>query len=125
MAVAQDKSRLTRKTRPGPDRSRVLTLRKKLGVPQRIFARMMSISERSLAKFEKGQPLSDATQRQLTETTRLHEALAKVMQPKAIGRWFQEPNPAFDGLKPLEVIERGQIDLLWAMIYDLESGAVS
>jgi hypothetical protein len=39
-----------------------------------------------------------------------------------MGEWFQQPNPAFDGLKPLEVVERGQIDRIWAMVYHLESG---
>jgi hypothetical protein len=44
------------------------------------------------------------------------------MDAKAIGQWLQQPNPAFDGLKPLEVIERGEIDRIWAMVYQLESG---
>ncbi len=29
---------------------------------------------------------------------------------------------AFDGLKPLEVIEGGEIDRLWEMMYRLKSG---
>ena len=37
------------------------------------------------------------------------------------GAWLDAPNPAFDGLKPLEVIERGEIDRLWNMIFYLES----
>jgi len=32
------------------------------------------------------------------------------------------PTDAFDGLKPLEVIERGEVDRLWRMIYLLEAG---
>lgn len=32
------------------------------------------------------------------------------------------PNDAFDGLKPLETIERGEIDRLWDMAYRLRSG---
>jgi hypothetical protein len=35
------------------------------------------------------------------------------------------PNDAFGGLKPLEVIERGEIDRLWNMIFYLESGVPS
>jgi hypothetical protein len=35
------------------------------------------------------------------------------------------PNPAFDGLKPLEVIEGGEIERLWTMIFYLESGVAS
>ena len=44
---------------------------------------------------------------------------------ESIGTWLQIPNEAFDGLKPLEVIDRGEIDRLWSMIYDLRSGVPS
>lgn len=57
-----------------------------------------------------------------SEILRLQEALARVVDPKDMGEWFQRPNPAFDGLKPLEVVERGQIDRIWAMVHDLGSG---
>jgi hypothetical protein len=33
-----------------------------------------------------------------------------------------KPNEAFGGLKPLEVIERGEIDRIWQMIHLLRSG---
>lgn len=52
----------------------------------------------------------------------LHEALAQVMQTEAIPSWLDTPNPAFEGLKPLEVVERGQIDRLWRMLFHLEVG---
>lgn len=32
------------------------------------------------------------------------------------------PNDAFDRLKPVEVIERGEIDPVWSMIYLPRSG---
>ena len=53
---------------------------------------------------------------------KLKSALARVIQPDAIGEWFQTPNPAFGGLKPLEVVERGETDRIWTMIYELEAG---
>jgi hypothetical protein len=31
-------------------------------------------------------------------------------------------NPAFDGSTPLQVIERGETDRIWRMVYELESG---
>ena len=37
---------------------------------------------------------------------------------------FQEPNAAFDGLKQMEVIERGEIDRLWNMVFELRSGCL-
>jgi hypothetical protein len=32
------------------------------------------------------------------------------------------PNEAFSGLKPIELIERGEIDRLWDTVYRLRSG---
>jgi hypothetical protein len=57
-----------------------------------------------------------------SEIRRLREALARVIRPDFIGPWLQNPNQAFSGLKPIEVIERGEVDRLRRMIYELESG---
>jgi hypothetical protein len=48
--------------------------------------------------------------------------LAEVVEPKSLGTWFVTPNEAFDGLKPVEVIERGEIDRLREMAFRLRSG---
>lgn len=56
------------------------------------------------------------------ERHRLCEALSEVVDPDALGSWFKTPNEAFDGLKPIEVIERGEIDRLWEMVFRLRSG---
>lgn len=53
---------------------------------------------------------------------RIFEALAEVIEPEAIGQWMTTPNEAFDGLKPLEVIERGEVDRIWQMLFLLRSG---
>jgi hypothetical protein len=53
---------------------------------------------------------------------RLLDALARVMQPQQVGQWLKSPNPAFDGSTPLQVVERGESDRIWRMLYDLESG---
>lgn len=50
------------------------------------------------------------------------KALARVMNPAQVGRWLKAPNPAFDGSTPLQVVERGELDRIWRMLYDLESG---
>jgi hypothetical protein len=36
--------------------------------------------------------------------------------------WLTTPNEAFGDLKPIEVIERGEVDRIWRMIYYIESG---
>lgn len=51
--------------------------------------------------------------------------LAEVVSPEAIPEWLDTPNDAFDGLKPVDVIERGEIARLWDMLFYLESGVAS
>ena len=45
-----------------------------------------------------------------------------LVSPEASGPWLKDPNPAFDGSTPLQVIERGETDRIWRMVYELESG---
>jgi transcriptional regulator with XRE-family HTH domain len=100
-------------------------LRKKLGLPRRIFSRLTGFSERVIAKWEDGAAMSEPSLRRLREIERLRDRLAEVVDPKVIPQWLDTPNPAFGGLKPLEVVERGEVDQLWQMIFYLESGVAS
>ena len=61
----------------------------------------------------------------MTDLQRLMIALAEVIKEESVEMWLQTPNAAFDGLKPLEVIDRGEADRLWAMIYFLRAGVPS
>lgn len=56
------------------------------------------------------------------ELQRLCDGLSEVIDPACLGEWFQTPNDAFGGFKPLEIIERGEIDRLWEMFYRLRAG---
>ena len=64
-------------------------------------------------------------QTRVKELDRLRERLSQVVDGDAIPSWLNSPNGAFRGLKPLEVIERGEVDRLWTMIYHLDSGVAS
>jgi DNA-binding transcriptional regulator YiaG len=103
----------------------VRDLRKQYRVNRHVFSRLSMFSERAIAKWEAGEPLSAPSQQRMTELERLLSALGRIMNQDFIGEWLQTPNDAFDGLKPLEVIERGQIDRLWRMVHLVESGAPS
>lgn len=63
--------------------------------------------------------------RRIRETERFRERLAEVVRAEDIPQWLDTPNDAFGGLKPLEVIERGETDRLWNMIFYLESGVAT
>src|SRR5262249_20063418 len=100
-------------------------LRKRLQLSQPVFARLLPVSVRSLATWESGTAPTEAAARRLTELLRLTNALGEVIKKEALWKWLQSPNEAFAGLKPLEVIERGEIDRIWSMIYFLRSGVPS
>jgi hypothetical protein len=69
--------------------------------------------------------VSEPGLRRVKEIDRLRERRCEVVNEEAIAGWLDSPNEAFGGLKPLEVIERGEVDRLWTMIYHLESGVAS
>jgi transcriptional regulator with XRE-family HTH domain len=108
--------------RAAPDGNLVSDVRAALGVSRRLFARLTGYSERAIAAWEAGRDLAEASRQRMLETRRLEKALARVIQPGRIAAWLDEPNRAFRGLKPLEVIERGEIDRIWRMVFELESG---
>jgi hypothetical protein len=87
-----------------------------------VFGRLVNVSVRAIAAAERDQKDIAKLQRPYAEVARLCEALSEVVEPRAVGRWFVTPNEAFGGLKPMEVVERGEIDRLWDMIYRLQTG---
>lgn len=99
-----------------------LELRDRLAMPRQMFGRIVNVSERTIADAEAGKDAAKKLVRTYNEVYRLWEALAEVVDPACLGLWFRTPNEAFDGLKPLEVIERGEIDRLWNMVFRLQTG---
>jgi len=87
------------------------------------FGRLVGVSVRALADAETGHKPVAKLPRPLREIERLCAALADVVDADTIGPWLKTPNDQFGGLKPLEVIERGEIDRLWQMVYLLRSGS--
>ena len=116
------KRKKTAKTRKGSRHLTVADVRKAFGVTMETFARLSGYSVRSIAGWEAGNPLRGPAKMKMQELGRLADALRQVIKSDAIPDWLDTPNDAFDDLKPLEVIERGEIDRLWRMIFNLESG---
>jgi hypothetical protein len=80
------------------------------------------VMRRKKANSESGGMRDERGLRHIRETERFLARLPEVVEPDVIPEWLDTPNDAFGGLKPLEVIERGEIDQLWNMICYLESG---
>lgn len=94
----------------------VSELRASLSLTRKLFSRLTGYSERAIAEWESGKEQSDSSRQRLIEIHRLQQALLGVMPGELIGDWLLAPNQAFDGLKPLEIIERGEIDRIWRML---------
>lgn len=99
-----------------------LELRNTLGMPREIFGRLVNVSVKTIADVESKRKKVKKLQRNYVEAKRLCDTLSEVVDPACLGEWFETPNDAFDEFKPIEVIERGEIDRLWEMVYRLRSG---
>ena len=104
------------------NREPVLELRHLLDMTREEFGRLVNVSVRAIATVEREQGDVAKLRRPYAEVARLYGALSDVVAQEAIGPWFETPNESFGGLKPMEVIERGEIDRLWGMVYRLQSG---
>jgi Protein of unknown function (DUF2384) len=58
----------------------------------------------------------------IKEATRLFDAVADIIDDKVIDQWLQRPNQQFGGPTPLQMMERGEIDRLWRMIWQRREG---
>jgi DNA-binding transcriptional regulator YiaG len=103
----------------------VSAVRKQLGLSQGEFARVTGYSLRSIAGWETGKPLSDSARQKLVETERLRAALGEILPAKELREWMRASNPAFEGQTPIQVIERGEMDRIWRMIYQIDAGVAN
>ncbi len=86
------------------------------------LGRLTGFSLRALAEWAAGKLPSQPAKRRLQEVRKLLDALAQIVKAQSIPAWLHQRNPAFDHLTPLQVIELGEMDRLWAMVHDLQSG---
>lgn len=105
--------------------NRIEAVRRKLDVTQKVMARILGVTERTIIDLEGGRALSEGIGRRVTELDRLQRELGKVVRAQTIGRWLTEPNDAFDGDAPADLIAKGKVDVLWRMIFELRSGVSS
>ncbi len=107
----------------------VAKVRGEWGLSRKDFGRLIGYSERVIADWERGKTISEPALRRVIEVARLHralvQALAGIVQPGMLPRWLTTPNKAFGDSMPLQVIERGEVDRIWNMVYELESGMPS
>ena len=100
----------------------VAKVRKSYGLGRKQFAKMTGFSERAIGGWENGAKITEPGLRRMREVEHLRKALAEIMQSDFIPEWLETPNEAFQGAKPIEIIERGETGDVWRFIYYLESG---
>lgn len=130
MTVKASKSKTVRKkkakavaTRTGKTRAQSpLSPFTRMKLKKRTQAVLIGVSERTIGSIASGEKPSEQTRRRVAESARLLRALAEIMDEEFVREWLQTPNDAFDGLKPLEVVDRGESDRIWQLIYRLRSG---
>jgi len=99
-------------------------IRRRLGLTQAEFAKLVGLSERSIAGSATGAELNANSQRRIIEADRLATELEGVFRNvSGISKWLSSANPGFEQLTPLAVIERGEIDRVWRALYFLQSGS--
>lgn len=96
-------------------------LRRDLNLNRATFGRMLGCSERGLANWEAGRPVQAIYLHRINELRNLFRELTELIKPNSIGEWLLAPNEQLDGLKPVEVIERGETFRVWKTVFDLRA----
>jgi len=86
------------------------------------LGRLTGFSLRALADWASGDLPSQPAKRRLHEVRRMLDALSEIVKRENIPHWLHQRNPAFGNLTPLQVIEVGEMDRLWAMVHDMGAG---
>jgi len=98
-------------------------LRHRYSLSQLLLSRLLDVSLRTLSGAESVATVPHQMRRSATQIARLCDALAEAMRPDFVGQWLDQPNELLGNLKPVEAIERGQIDLVWQIAEGLRSGS--
>lgn len=135
LAHKKNKPRVTKINTPKPSGARAvastLTLespasqfavvRDSLDATQQQFSAISGISVRKLSAIERGEQRPNPDDiRRFNELRRLREELAHVVAPSVIGDWIRMPNQYLGGHSPAHLIEAGESDRLWRLIWQLQ-----
>ena len=122
--LATSRIRLKQRSRSGSRTANELrTLRQQHGLSQALLSRLLDVSLRTISGAESAATVPPQMRRGVTQIARLCGALGESMQLKFVGQWLDQPNEMLGNLKPVEAIERGQIDLVWQVAEGLRSGS--
>jgi len=98
-------------------------LRKSLGFSQEQMARITGLSIRTISSLENDNknPTKDDNRR-YQELRNLYKEISMLIKSDAIGDWLLTPNEALGNFSPIELIERGEVDRVWRLVWRLQEG---
>jgi len=101
-----DYSAVVRRTRDGLPYAALAAVAKRYGIPLATLARVIGLSERTLARRKKERRLSASESDRLLRVARVATTAEDVLAAQAkAGRWLQAPNHALGGATPLDLLD--------------------
>jgi hypothetical protein len=97
-------------------------LAKEAGMNYDMLARALSVSRRSISGWLSGREPEKINRVRITELTRLIAELRAIVRPEKLSNWWNQPVANFGGSTPLQVLERGETDRIWRMIWEIREG---
>jgi hypothetical protein len=107
-----------------PERTteQLAALAKDAGMNYDMLAKALSVSRRSISGWLSGQEPERINQVRIKEFGRLVAELRGIIKPEKLKTWWSQPVENFGGSTPLQVLERGETDRLWRMIWEIREG---
>jgi hypothetical protein len=97
-------------------------LTKEAGMNYDMLAKALSVSRRSISGWLSGREPERINRVRINELGRLVAELRSIIKAEKRKAWWNQPVENFDGSTPLQVLERGEIDRLWRMIWEIREG---
>lgn len=86
----------------------ILVLRNRLRLSQERFARLLDVSNRTVARWEKDEAQPDPLLiKKLIGVGRITHELEKAGEPKEIAAWLEKPDPNLRGYPPVDLLGSG------------------
>lgn len=87
------------------DAKRILELRNRLRLTQERFARLLEVTTRTVARWEKGEGQPDPLiEKKLIGVDQVARKLEKAGEPEEIAAWLQKPDPDLRGYPPVDLL---------------------
>ena len=85
----------------------IISLRKKLGLSQERFARLLSVSISTVVRAEKSGRIPCGREKTIANLSKVVKKLEKAGEPEEIAYWLTKPNPDLRGYQPIDLIRSG------------------